>query len=97
MAEITIEQLRTTIIDNDALAQDGFEEIRAIAKLALMALETPAGQNSPETLARAFEAIWGISERVEGAISSNAEEVGCNYVDSRFESRAKAMAEARHA
>ncbi|WP_374625080.1 hypothetical protein [Pandoraea sp.] len=97
MAEVTIQELRTTVIDNGELARYGFEEIRAIAKLALMALETPAGQDSVETLARAFEAIWGISESVEDAISSNAEGVGCTYVDSRFERRSKAMLEARHA
>lgn len=94
----TIHELRNTILDNDALAQTGFGEIRAISKLALMALETPEGQKDAiEELAVAFEAIWGICESVGGSINANAEQVGCAYKSTRFHGRLRAASEARNA
>ncbi|VVE14981.1 hypothetical protein PIN31115_02826 [Pandoraea iniqua] len=91
----TIHDLRTAIIDMDALSQSGFREIRAISKLALMALETPNGQRSVEEMAMAFETIWGLCESCEGSINAHAEQVGCAHENHRFHGRLKAASEAQ--
>lgn len=71
----------------DALAQEGFSEISAIAKLALAALETPDGYRDTETIARALRAIWYKADDIENCINHQAEEVGCNYRDPNAERR----------
>lgn len=52
-----IHRLQVAIMNMDSLAQGGFSEISAIAKLALVAMETPYGYLHPETIAQALRAI----------------------------------------
>jgi hypothetical protein len=74
-----LHRLQAAVTDMDALAQQGFSEILAIAKLALAAMETPDGYRQPETIAQALRAICGKAAAIENDINCQAEEVGCNY------------------
>lgn len=76
-----IQKLRNTVNLVDCLAQGGFSQISAIARLALAQLEHPDGYRHPELIAEALNAIWYKAEEVENCINSQAEMVGCNYVD----------------
>ena len=87
--------LRQTMTLIDSLAQDGFSEIAAVAKLALAALETPDGYRHPENIAWALSAIWAKAEQIEAFINNEAEKVGCNYVNDSQRRRWDARAAAR--
>lgn len=82
-----IRRLQAAVYDMDCLAQGGFSEISAIAKLALAAMETPDGYRHPETIAQALRAIWGKADDIENCINCEAEEVGCNYRDPNTQRR----------
>lgn len=87
-------KLRNTVEFMDCLSQDGFSKISSIARLALASLETPDGHRSVDGIADALTAIWGLAENHQDCISSEAESVGCNYVDTAQERRRKARADA---
>jgi hypothetical protein len=74
-------KLRSTLESVDCLAQGGFSEIAAIARLALQSLEHPAGYQRLDNIAHALNAIWGKAEHIQSCISSEAERAGCSYVD----------------
>ena len=76
-----INKLRNTVEFIDCLAQGGFSEISAIARLALAQLERPEGYKHPEVIAHALGAIWGKADEIMNCINNEAEQVGCNYVD----------------
>lgn len=90
-----IKGLRGVVNFMDCLSQGGFSQIRAIAKLALAQLERPDGYHHPELIAHALSAIWGKAEEIENCINSEAEMVGCNYVDEAERRRWDAHAAAR--
>ena len=73
-----IRDLRGTIEFMDGLAQDGLDQIEGIARLALLALETPNGSVSMEDIASALEAIREKAETTMAHISNQAEEWECN-------------------
>ncbi|BCL91935.1 hypothetical protein ACNRBS_10535 [Ralstonia pseudosolanacearum] len=75
------QKLREAIQNIDAMSQEGFSEIRAIARLALMSLLTPEGQRDTESLAYAFQAICGKADQSGNSINWEAEQVGCNHSD----------------
>ncbi|WP_051516733.1 hypothetical protein [Herbaspirillum sp. RV1423] len=79
----------------DALSQEGFGQIAAIAKLAILSLETPEGYYPAhrETLAAAFTAICKIADDIADCINCEAEEVGLNHKDERTEARHEARRE----
>jgi hypothetical protein len=76
-------ELRNAVEMMDSLSQSGFSEIAIIAKLALKSLETPDGHRSVSMgdIAVALDAIWEKAECIKDRINSEAEQVGCNYVD----------------
>jgi hypothetical protein len=74
----------------DYLSQCGFDEIRAIAKLALIALECPNAYKDPEHIAQAFIVILGRADDFMNAINCEAESVGSNYKDERGRARSAA-------
>jgi hypothetical protein len=74
-----LHRLQAAVTDMDALAQHGFSEILAIAKLALAAMEAPDGYIQPETFAQALGAICGKATAIQNDINCQAEDVGCNY------------------
>ena len=76
-----VQKLRNAVEFIDSLSQCGFSEISSIAKLALARLETPDGYRHLDDIANALNAIWCKAEDIQNCINSQAEEVGCNYVD----------------
>lgn len=74
-------KLLRTIYDMDCLAQGGLSEIRAIAQLALAAMESRNNFPDSETLAQALLSIAGTASNVADCISTSADEVGCAYND----------------
>lgn len=82
-----LRRLQAAITSMDACAQDAFSEISAIAKLAMMAMETPDGYRHPETIVSALRAIWGKADVAQDSINYEAEEVGCGYIDPSIELR----------
>lgn len=87
-----VQKLRDTVEFMDSLAQGGFSEISAIAKLALAQLEHPDGYRHPENIALALSAICGKADDIMNCINSEAEQVGCNYVDDALSRRQAARA-----
>lgn len=83
-------ELKSVINLIDGLAQSGFSEICSIATLALSYLETPRGHNNYEDIARALMAICDKAEDMEAQINSEAESVGCSYIDEGFNRRMNA-------
>lgn len=82
MAETaTIEKLREAVHNMDAMSQEGFSEIKAVARLTTFALMTPEGQRDTEAIANALQAIWNRAEQSESAINWEAEQVGLQYTD----------------
>jgi hypothetical protein len=67
----------------DGLAQEAFSQIAAVAKLALVSMETPSQVNI-ETLATALSLIWGKAVDTEAAISCAANSVGFGHKDAAF-------------
>lgn len=92
-----IKKLRSVVNDIDSFSQGGFSAISTIAKFALARLETPAGYEHMDDLARAFEMIWEKAEDIQNIINYEAEQVGCNYTDLDQRRRWAAEEQARDA
>lgn len=84
-------QLRAAVTDMDALAQDGFSSIEAVAVLALARLESPDCYRFLEHIAAALKLIKGTAQSGEDCINSRAEEVGCSHVDQHHRARHAAL------
>lgn len=82
-----ITKLRTVITEMDALSQEGFSEISAIAELALAALETPDGYSKIENIVQALQVIRKRAMDIENCVNATAEAVGCNYEDEALKRR----------
>lgn len=68
----------------DALAQDGFSAVAAIAKRALASLEASSSTiPHPESMADALRAIWSKAEQFGNEVNVKAEQAGCNYPGKR--------------
>ena len=87
-----IKALSTAVNNIDSLSQEGFGQISAIARLAILSFETPEGHypHHSETLAVALSAVRRIADDIENLINSVAEEVGANHIDEKCSSRRKA-------
>lgn len=92
-----VEKLQGAVEFMDALAQQGFAEIIAIAKLALGSLQNPSGYVHLENIVQALEVIAGKAHDVNNTVNCAAEEVGCNYRDEKLAQRweARRTAEGR--
>ena len=90
----TEQTLRDAVEMMDAYSQSGFEEISAIATLALIALETPAGHKNIESIARALMAIKSKAQDIQNVINCEAGNVGCASVDMAWAFRADAHRQA---
>ena len=62
----------------ESLSRYGFSRISAIARLAILAMESP-GQSlrTPEDIRYALSAIWGLADDMENSVTSEADRVGC--------------------
>lgn len=76
-----VAKLRQVVSDIDCMSQDGFSKISTVAKLALSLLETPEGHSHLDDIATALELISCTAENSQDCINSEAETVGCNYID----------------
>ena len=76
-----VDELRAPIDLMDNLSQDGLSEITAIAKLALLSLESPDSYRHLDNIAHALKAIWSKANDTQDSINGEAERVGCNHVD----------------
>lgn len=74
------QQLRNTLRDVAAAAEESLDEIKSIAGLALLAFESPGAYKSPELLAGAFRSILGRAQMLADVINSETERVGCHQV-----------------
>lgn len=92
-----IQDLRSKVQFMDDLSQSGFDEISAVAKLALSRLETPDGHRFIEDIAMALRMIRGKADEIRSCINHEAEEVGCAYVDEARKRRYLASRAAREA
>ncbi|RFC37765.1 MAG: hypothetical protein DID92_2727743064 [Candidatus Nitrotoga sp. SPKER] len=94
----TLSTLKETINAMDGLAQTGFSQIEAIAKLAMAYMEMPEAYRHTEILAVAFEAIWNKAFEMNECISGEARFVGCERTDQgmlrRYAARAAERTEA---
>jgi len=87
----SIDALQNAVKTIDSFSQQGFSEIGAIARLALAALESPTiSPRTPDDVAKALRAIWGISDDIENCINSEAEYVECSHTDESTERRYRA-------
>ena len=78
----TTEKLCEVIEGIDCLSQQGFSQIGSIARLSLLALESPGRSfGDSEDVASALKAIWSISENIQNSINCESEDVGCAYLD----------------
>ena len=73
-------KLRAKVLDMDALAQEGFDRIAAVSSLAIDSLESPNATNAI-TLLHALRAINYTAHDIMNIIGTEAEQVGCAYVD----------------
>ena len=62
----------------ESLSRYGFSRISAIARLAILAMES-SGQSlrTPEDIRYALSAIWGLADDMENSVTSEADRVGC--------------------
>ncbi|PJO37592.1 hypothetical protein CTI10_015695 [Delftia acidovorans] len=86
--------LANTIEMMDGLSQDGFNQIMSIAKLALLSLETPAGNRNLVPLAHALELMAAHAQDTMNCINTHAESVGHPWRDEAHERRSRAAREA---
>jgi hypothetical protein len=69
--------LRGTVTDLNALSQEGFSRIESLARVALMAMETPDAHRFPELIAKVLETVAVIAQTSADAAESSAEDAGC--------------------
>lgn len=75
----------------DCFSQQGFGRISALARVALLALESDLKVQQIEAFAGVFEEIQAIAEDMESCINVEAEEAGCNYVNPAHARRMEAF------
>lgn len=91
-----ISRLQSAITDMDALSQEGFSEIAAIARLTLRAMEAPSTTTRDnEDIAQALRTIWGKADDIQNCINCEAENVGCNWMSEASKRRWAAIQEAQ--
>ncbi len=95
MTQHTIESLQAHINNMDAMSQAAFTKIKAIAKLALYALETPNGVKDLESLGSALEDIAVNADMGMNDVNVEAELAGANFTDDAAHRRLSMQCDAR--
>lgn len=80
-----------TIRGMDAMSQDGFGRIAALARVALLGLESEVMGQNLDAFAGVFDVIHSISVDIQNCINAEAEQAGCNYVDAVHARRGDAV------
>lgn len=86
----SIDKLKSAVYEMDCLSQCGFDEISAVARLALIALESPRAYQNLEHIAQAFVVILNRADDFMNSINCEAEKVGKNYKDEQGRARSAA-------
>jgi hypothetical protein len=81
MTQHTVESLKAHINTMDMFSQVAFTRIRAAARLALHALETPSGVNDLQSLGYALQAIADDAATGMNDINCEAERAGGHFCD----------------
>lgn len=89
-----IENLKQVIEDMDCTAQEVFHDIAAIARLALLALESPKGIRDTYGLVAALVAIGVQADTGWHRVNNYAVEAGCGYTDHEALRRCAAIMDA---
>ena len=84
-----VAELREKVSIMDGYSQEGFGQIAALSSLALGSMEDPDAYL--ENVARALQTINYIAHDIENLINTEAESVGCQYVDEAERRRWKAQ------
>ena len=95
MTTHTVENLKTHINAMDMFSHSAFTKIKAIAKLARHALETPNGVNDLQSLGYALETIESAADMCMNDINFEAEKSGQNYCDDAARLRFSAQCNAQ--
>lgn len=90
------QQLRLAVEEITGYAHQAFDEIAGVARLALLAMETPNGQLNTEPLAHAFSVIRSLAQDMQNTIDYTAEAIDCGYTDHMALRRIKAWGDARN-
>lgn len=69
--------LESALTDIHGLAMEGLSQIEAVARVSLLAMQTPDAYRFPENIAMTLEVIWSIAQNIQGCVGSEAENVGC--------------------
>lgn len=88
-------RLQTAVLEMDCLSQYSFQEIKAIAKLSLLAMETTDGVRFIENIAHALSAICQKAEDAMSGVKIEAERVGCDFQCENQQRRYKAVEDSR--
>lgn len=94
MSNAKVQELSGTIEEIDGLAQEGFTQIAAMAKLALLSLEQPDTYKNRlglADLATVLSMIRCTAGDFQNCINVTAERVGCNSVDKAQRRRLEAQ------
>lgn len=83
--------LRNAVHNMDFAATAALTKIRAVVKMTLLAMETPALYREPELVAVVLDLIWTESEMAMGSVNGEALEVACGGDDEAAERRATAQ------
>lgn len=82
-----IQTLRSSIKTMDQLSQRGLSQIEAVARVAAQSIERSGGEGRTGDLMQVLRVIADMALSTCDAISFEADEVGCGFVDEKHPSR----------
>lgn len=95
-AAATRQELAQAVIDVDALAMSALQEIASIARLTLVAMESPSFWRNTGAVAHVLELIDSRATFAADGVHERAGGVGCGWDDLAVFARASAELEAAH-
>lgn len=87
----TIKDLKANIKNMDALSRTSLAKVKGIAKMALVALESPAGCMALDSLGFALQTIVDEADVCLDSIAHEARAAGAEYPDEAAQRRFDAM------
>ncbi len=87
-----VRDLEDAVTSIHGLAMEGLSQIEAVARVSLLAMQTPEAYRFPENIAMTLEVIWSIAQNIQGCVGSTAEDVGCAERDTAHDRRLAARA-----
>ena len=93
--ETTSKQYRSAMFDVSCMAMGGLDEISSMARMLLLAMESPDFYRHPEHIGNVVQSIWGKALEISNVVACEAERVECLKDDLAQERRRAAWAAAR--